>query len=147
VHENLVLLVYRFHCVGPFTSALATLKTCLVYGALRDDIRIRYSSIAKSVIRRRQMPLSEMDSTSVRINPHHIHLWTSSVCALVLQILLYRSASCDNRDTVVVVVTTVLSRAALGTTLILTPTRLLPALSSAICNCHGDRRNRGAHLF
>jgi hypothetical protein len=147
VHENLVLLVYQFHGVSPFTSALATLKTRLVHGALRDDIRFKYNAIVKSVIREREMPLSEMDSASVHINPHHIHLWIPSVCALFLQILIYRSASCDNWDTVVVVVTTVLSRAAPGTTLVLTPTWLLLALSSAIYNCHGDRHNLDAHLF
>ena len=52
---------------------------------------------------------------------------------------------CDNEYTVVVVATTVLSRAALGTTLGLTPARSLPTPISAICNCYGNRCNQGAY--
>lgn len=71
------------------------------------------------------MPLGEMNSTSIQTNPHHVYLQTCSACVLVLQVLLYRPASCDNQNTVVMVATTVLSHAALGTTLGLTPARPL----------------------
>ncbi|KAH8621745.1 hypothetical protein IG631_23622 [Alternaria alternata] len=57
------------------------------------------------------MPLSEMNLASIQTNPHHTHLWTCSVCALVLRVFLCRLAPCDDQNTVVVVATTAMSHA------------------------------------
>jgi hypothetical protein len=76
-----------------------------------------YNLFLTCIARKREMPLSETNLTSIQTNPHHTHLWTCNVCALALHVLLYCPVSCDNQNKVVVVATTVLSRAALGTTL------------------------------
>jgi hypothetical protein len=90
------------------------------------------------ITRKREMPLSEMNLTSIQTNPHHIHLWACRVCAIVLQAYLYRPEFFDNQNTVVVVATTVMSCAALGATLVLTPARSLPTPFSAFHNCYSD---------
>lgn len=74
-----------------------------------------------------------MNPTLIETHPHHIHLWTST---LVLQIFLHRPSSYDNQNTVVVVATTVMSCAALRSTLVLGLARSLIAMAIDITEVH-----------
>ena len=69
------------------------------------------------IARKREVPLVEMNRDSLQINLYHLQ--TYSVSVLIREIFLYRLASFDNQNKVIVVATAVLSCAALRTTLVL----------------------------
>jgi hypothetical protein len=69
-----------------------------------------------------------MSPTSYQTNPHNIPLWLFCAFNLVPQALLCRQIFFHGQDTVLVVLVVVLSRAALGATLIPTPAWSLPTL-------------------
>jgi hypothetical protein len=87
-----------------------------------------------------------MSPTSIQTNPHNIRLWPFCVLDLVLQALFCHQISFHGQNTVLVVLVVVLSRAALGATLVPTPARSLPTPFSAIHSFYGYRYNRGARL-
>jgi hypothetical protein len=97
-----------------------------------------------SPARKRETPLSEMSPTSMQTKPHNVRLWPFCVFNLVPQALLCRPISFHGQNTVLVVLVVVLSRAALGATLVPTPARSLPTPFSAIRSFYGHRYNRGA---
>jgi hypothetical protein len=92
-----------------------------------------------SPARKRETPLSEMSPTSIQTNPHNIRLWPFCVFNLVLQALLCHPISFHGQNTVLVVLVVVLSRAALGATLVPTPAGSLPTPFSAIRSFYGHR--------
>ena len=94
-----------------------------------------------SPARKRETPLSEMSPTSIQTNPHNIRLWPFCLFNLVLQGLLCHLISFHGQNTMLVVLVVVLSRAALGATLVLTPARSLPTPFSAIRSFYGHRYN------
>ena len=97
-----------------------------------------------SPARKRETPLSEMSPTSIQTNPHNIRLWPFCVFNLVLQALFCHLISIYGQNTVLVVLVVVLSRAALGATVVPTPARSPPTPFSAIRSFYGHRYNRGA---
>jgi hypothetical protein len=119
---------------------------CQISTSPLNGCRVIFTVCLTCTARNRERPLSEMDPASIQINPHHVCLWSCSVCTLALQAFPCHPASCNNQNTVVVAATTVMSRAALGTTLIPTPARPLPTPLSAIYNYCSDRCNRGANF-
>ena len=85
-----------------------------------------------------------MSPTSIQTNPHNIRLWPFCLFNLVLQGLLCHLISFHGQNTMLVVLVVVLSRAALGATLVPTPARSPATPFSAIRSFYGHRCNQRA---
>ena len=102
------------------------------------------SKFLTSPVRKRQTPLNEMSPTSIPTNPHSIRVWPFCVFNLMLQALLCHPISFHGQNTLLVVLVVILSRAALGATLVPTPARSPPTPFSAIRSFYGYRCNQRA---